>query len=96
MASKCWPASCLCRSETLRVNCVPCKELMPPATREFLFGGAIKGNFHILPGKTDVVAVAEGYATAASIHEATGWTVLCAFNCGNLLPVARAWREKKS
>lgn len=62
--------------------------------KEFLFGGAIKGNFHILPGKTDVVAVAEGYATAASIHEATGWTVLCAFNCGNLLPVARAWREK--
>ncbi|MEG2173367.1 MAG: AAA family ATPase [Desulfovibrionaceae bacterium] len=34
----------------------------------------------------------EGYATAASIHLATGHAVLCAFNAGNLLPVAEAAR----
>ena len=61
--------------------------------KKFLFGGAIAGCFHRIPGTDDVVAVAEGYATAASIHRATGWTVLTAFNAGNLLPVARAWRD---
>lgn len=61
--------------------------------KKFLFGGAIAGCFHRIPGTNDVVAVAEGYATAASIHMATGWTVLTAFNAGNLLPVARAWRQ---
>lgn len=60
--------------------------------KEFLFGGEIRGGFYTIPGKPDVVAVAEGYSTAASIHAATGWTVLVAFNCGNLAPVARAWR----
>lgn len=61
--------------------------------KKFLFGGAIAVCFHRIPGTDDVVAVAEGYATAASIHRATGWTVLTAFNAGNLLPVARAWRD---
>lgn len=61
--------------------------------KKFLFGGAIAGCFHRIPGTDGVVAVAEGYATAASIHMATGWTVLTAFNAGNLLPVARAWRD---
>ncbi len=32
----------------------------------------------------------------ASTETTRAETVLCAFNCGNLLPVARAWREKKS
>lgn len=61
--------------------------------KKFLFGGATAGCFHRIPGTNDVVAVAEGYATAASIHMATGWTVLVAFNADNLLPVARAWRD---
>lgn len=60
--------------------------------KEFLFGGATRGGSYTIPGKPDMVAVAEGYATAASIHAATGWTVLVAFNCGNLLPVAKAWK----
>lgn len=60
--------------------------------KEFLFGGEIRGGFYTIPGKPGMVAVAEGYATAASVHAATGWTVLVAFNCGNLAPVARAWR----
>lgn len=38
--------------------------------------------------------IAEGYATAATLHEATGLPCLAAFDAGNLLPVALAWREK--
>ena len=38
--------------------------------------------------------IAEGYATAATLHEATGLPCLAAFDAGNLLPVALAWRER--
>jgi putative DNA primase/helicase len=38
--------------------------------------------------------VAEGYATAATVHAATGFTVLVAFNAGNLLAVAKQIRTK--
>lgn len=39
----------------------------------------------------NVLYIAEGYATAASIHEATGVTV--AFSAGILLSVAKKLRE---
>ncbi|MCZ7655394.1 MAG: toprim domain-containing protein [Rhodocyclaceae bacterium] len=38
--------------------------------------------------------MAEGYATGASLHEATGHAVAVAFDCGNLKPVAEALRAK--
>ena len=60
--------------------------------KEFSFGGAKQGRFFTIPG-TGKVAVCEGYATAASIHMATGWTTVVAFDAGNLLPAAQAWRE---
>jgi len=47
-------------------------------------------------GKRDtnkIIIIVEGYATGASIHEATGNYVICAFNCGNLKPVALTMRE---
>jgi putative DNA primase/helicase len=37
-----------------------------------------------------IILVAEGYATAASLHEATGYPVAVAFDAGNLQPVAKA------
>jgi phage/plasmid primase-like uncharacterized protein len=61
--------------------------------KRFLSGGAKKGNFFTIPGEGKT-AVAEGYATAASIHMATGWTVLVAFDAGNLRPVAEAWKKE--
>ena len=60
--------------------------------KEFLFGGKISGGSYTIQGKTGMVAVCEGYATAASIHAATGWTVIAAFNCGNLEAVAENCR----
>lgn len=40
------------------------------------------------------LVICEGYATGASIYEATGFTVLIAFNAGNLLAVAKLARRK--
>lgn len=41
-----------------------------------------------------LLCIAEGFATGASIHEATGLPVVVAFNAGNLEPVAKALRKK--
>jgi putative DNA primase/helicase len=41
-----------------------------------------------------VLIVCEGFATGASIHEATGHAVACAMNAGNLLEVAQALHGK--
>lgn len=40
------------------------------------------------------VVVAEGMATALSVHLATGWFALGALSAGNLPKVARGWRER--
>lgn len=63
--------------------------------KKFLTDGRIAGCFLTLAEKPDGVLVfCEGYATGASIQEATGFTTVCAMNCGNLLPAAKALREK--
>jgi putative DNA primase/helicase len=46
------------------------------------------------PKPTNEIVICEGYATGASIHEATGLPVFVAFNCGNLKPVAKALRQR--
>lgn len=65
-------------------------------TKRFLAGGKITGCFCQF-GKLDPdckVIICEGFATAATIREATGDTVLAAMNAGNLLPVAKEIRKK--
>lgn len=57
-------------------------------------GVAKKGHFHLLGSPSWIVLVAEGYATAASLHMATGHPVAVAFDAGNLLPVAEALRKR--
>lgn len=60
----------------------------------FLSGGRKAGCWFGIGEVRNVVCVAEGYATAASIHEATGHHVAVAFDCGNLSSVAKALRER--
>ncbi|TAL73709.1 MAG: toprim domain-containing protein [Rhodanobacter sp.] len=52
-------------------------------------GARIRGLFHLIGTPVaDVLCIAEGYATGASVHAATGYPVAVAFNAGNLEPVA--------
>lgn len=60
----------------------------------FLPGGRKRGCYFSIGKPAGVLYVAEGYATAASIHEATGQAVAVAFDAGNLQPVAEALRSK--
>ena len=55
----------------------------------FPAGLSKQGHFHLIGGMpTWIVLVAEGYATAATLHEATGLPVAVAFDAGNLVHVA--------
>lgn len=54
-------------------------------------GLAKQGHYHLIgPIPRGVVLVAEGYATAATLHQATGLPVAVAFDAGNLQPVAQS------
>jgi len=61
--------------------------------KRWLFEGRKQGCFYMI-GKvgTGPLCIAEGFATAASIHEATGFPVAVAGDAGNLQPVAKALR----
>ena len=62
----------------------------------FMKGGRKAGLWHTLgaPEGAPVLLLAEGYATAASLHEATGHPVAMAFDAGNLAGVAKALRQR--
>lgn len=71
------------------------QRILPDGGKFFLSGTPAGGAYHVIgkPEKTGRVVIAEGYATAASVHIALGCCVVVAFNAGNLLPVARKIRE---
>jgi len=58
--------------------------------KHFLKNGRKQGCCFPIGKPKTTLFIAEGFATAASIHEATGEAVLVAFDCGNLRPVAEA------
>ena len=66
----------------------------PDGDKRFLTGGRVSGCYFPIGKPEGALCIAEGYATGASIHEATGAAVAVAFNAGNLLQVARALRAK--
>ena len=63
--------------------------------KKLLRGGRTKGCYYPTGGAPDkILYVAEGFATAATVHEATVSAVAVAFNANNLKPVAKALRAK--
>ncbi len=56
----------------------------------FMRGGRVQGCFFTLGEIRETVLICEGFATGATLYEATGHAVIIAFNCGNLEPVAHA------
>lgn len=60
--------------------------------KRYLPGGQKAGAFHRIEGGK-LVAVVEGYATGLSVHRATGATVYCAMDAGNLPAVTTIARH---
>jgi putative DNA primase/helicase len=70
--------------------------IAPDGSKKFLTGGRVSGCYFSIgsPKGAKALAICEGFATGASIHEATGHPVAVAFNAGNLEAVAKAMRDK--
>jgi putative DNA primase/helicase len=66
----------------------------PEGDKRFQSSGRIKGCYFAIGKPNGVLVIAEGVATGASIHEATGHAVACAMNAGNLVEVAKALHAK--
>ncbi|TXJ04641.1 MAG: DUF927 domain-containing protein [Alicycliphilus sp.] len=64
--------------------------------KQFLKGGRKAGLWHWCgdPAGAAVLVVGEGYATCASVHQATGHPAAVAFDAGNLAHVAKALRQR--
>lgn len=76
---------------------IPKADLRPEddSAKKFLPGGAKKEKFFVIgtpriDGGRPVFVLCEGYATGASIHEATGHCVLVCFDAGNLKGIAQS------
>ena len=62
--------------------------------KRFLSGGKTKGCFFPIGKIDDTIIICEGYATGASIYQATHKAVAVAFNVGNLESVILALKNK--
>ncbi len=68
----------------------------PDGGKRFLTGGRVTGCYFSIgnPKGAAALCIAEGFATGATIHEATSYPVAVAFNAGNLGAVATTLRGK--
>ena len=65
--------------------------------KKFHAGGKTKGTYFTIGGKPSddgILCICEGYATGASIYEATDYPVVITFTASNLLLVAQSMRKK--
>lgn len=68
--------------------------LFPDGTKKFMTGTSVRGHYYAIGMPNGKILICEGYATGASLYEATGDAVAVAFDCGNLQAVAAALRGK--
>ena len=72
------------------------ESITPAGEKRYLAGGAKAGHFCTIGGPLDgsgAFLICEGWATGASLHEATGLPVVAAMDAGNLGPVAEVLRR---
>ena len=64
--------------------------------KRYMCGGRKDGNYYPITSESveGLLVLAEGFATAATIHECTGYPVAVCFDAPNLIPVAKALRTK--
>jgi phage/plasmid primase-like uncharacterized protein len=75
---------------------ISAQSIAPDGRKSFPRGAVLAGGHHLI-GALDParpLLIAEGYATGATLHEATGLPVAIAFHAGNLLAVATAYRAR--
>ncbi|WP_301098035.1 AAA family ATPase, partial [uncultured Desulfovibrio sp.] len=70
------------------------QRIYPDGTKRFLVGGKVSDGRFIIQGQPEKpIAICEGFATGASIHLASGWTVHVTFSANNMPVVAKSARD---
>ena len=75
------------------------QEIHADGHKPFLPGGRVSACFYMIGQVSQIdqiICIAEGYATGASIHEATGHVTVIAFNSGNIDKVGKEIRALHS
>ena len=99
-----WIQEWIFKNDLIRALIVPAGNAGKLATLQFIRAdgvkkqlphGSIRGARYILGRLTDaeIIIIVEGFATGASIHEATGLPVVVAFDAGNLATIAAGIRR---
>ena len=70
------------------------QKIAPDGSKRFLPGARVSGCYFPIGKPRQRLWLAEGYATAATLHELTGDAIACCFNAGNLAQVAVTLRRK--
>lgn len=70
------------------------QRIQPDGGKFFIKGTPSAGAYHVIgkPSKQGPIVICEGYATAVSIHLATGYCCVVAISAGNLVAIARKIR----
>lgn len=68
--------------------------IYPSGKKMFHPGGMIKGGYFGIGVPGETITIAEGYATAATLHESTGGCIVIAFNASNMTPVSMALKQR--
>jgi putative DNA primase/helicase len=63
----------------------------PDGNKRFLPGTQKKGAYFLLGVPDDKLCICEGFGTGVTVHEAMDYAVVIAFDCHNLLAVAKAF-----
>jgi len=67
--------------------------ISPDGSKKFKTGTNKVGHFFQIDGSGNEIVICEGYATGATIYQATGRTVFVAFDSGNIMSVAQNIRS---
>ena len=70
-------------------NLITAQRIQPDGTKRLWSGCGKKSAMLKIVGDSRVMLIAEGYATAATLFDATGYTSIMAIDAGNLIHVAR-------
>lgn len=70
------------------------QRIEPDGTKRFTPGCVKKASSFLIGDPGPTLVVAEGYATGASLHQATGLPVLVTFDCGNIMPAVQSYKGK--
>lgn len=77
-----------------RGEIVNVQTITPEGEKLYLKGAKKSGAYSMIGDPTDTILICEGWATGATLHEATQLYVIVALDSGNLTPVAKEIRKQ--